>query len=61
MGGGGRENWLVKIAWIRACVTPDCWISKNASQNKEWEIMVSACLVLLVLARGGKTSSVFTW
>jgi len=29
VGGGGRENWLVNIA----CVKPDCWISKNASQN----------------------------
>ena len=24
VGGGGRENWLVKIAWIRACIKPDC-------------------------------------
>jgi len=47
--GGERENLLVKIAWIRACVKLDCWISKNASQD-ECETMVIACLVLLVLA-----------
>jgi len=46
MGGGERENWLVNIAWTRACVKAgllDHLISINASQNKEWEIMVIAC------------------
>ena len=35
-GGGGRENWPVKTAWIRlrACVKDQ----QNASQNKEWDI-----------------------
>ena len=39
--GGERRGelvvWLVKFAWIRACVKPDCWITgikKNASQTK---------------------------
>jgi len=46
VGGGERENWLVNIAWTRACVKAgllDHLISINASQNKEWEIMVIAC------------------
>jgi len=42
VGGGGRENWLVKIAWIRTYMykarLPDHLISKNAGQRKkEWE------------------------
>ena len=46
--GRERENWLVEIAWTRACVKGRLLghlISINASQNKEWEIMVIACWI----------------
>jgi len=50
VGGRGRENWLVKIAWISACIKPDCqttcMISKNASQRKkEWENNYGYCML----------------
>jgi len=44
---GGRENWLVNIAWMRACVKAgllDHLISKNASQNKDWKTHVNILL-----------------
>jgi len=49
VGGGGRENWLVKIAWIRTCIKPDCqttWSAKmQAKEKKNGKINNGYCML----------------